>query len=51
MRLGKRLYPDDPEKQDEYEDIRAAGEGMGAPRDDSNSKFEDSQSPKQSAEQ
>lgn len=49
--LAKRLYPDDEEEQQEYEEIRDAGNDESGPqRDDSNSKFKDAQSCSQSKE-
>jgi hypothetical protein len=42
--LAKRLYPDDEEQQDEYEEIREQGHSMAGERDDSDSSFDDAQS-------
>jgi hypothetical protein len=47
--LAKRLYPDE-EKQDEYEEIRGAGHSMAGQRDDSDSNFEDSQTPQEAGQ-
>ena len=49
--LAKRLYPDDEEKQQEYEEIRDHGNSKQGVRDDSDSKFEDAQSKSRECQQ